>query len=65
MATKTTWCCWGGAKRGFPTFAVIIFVLAVVWILQDTGLLSVHIPWFPVILAIIAFGWIVDSYRKR
>ena len=65
MATKTTWCCWGSPRRGFPTFAVIIFALALLWILGDTGVITTKIPWFPVILAIIAFGWIVDSYRTR
>ena len=50
-------------KKGFPTFAVIVFVLAVLWILGDTGVLKVTVPWFPVIIAVVALGWIVNNYR--
>lgn len=44
------------AKTMFPTFAVIVLVLAVLWILGETGILTVNVPWFPVIIAIIALG---------
>ena len=54
-------CCFGG----FPTFAVIVFILAVLWILGDTGVLAVNVPWFPVIIAVIALGWIVNNYAKK
>ena len=65
VAEEKNWCgCWD-AKKGFPTFAVIVLVLAVLWILGDIGILTVNVPWFPVILAIIAIGWIIDSLRKK
>jgi len=58
------WCCFGG-RRGFPTFAVILLVLAVLWILTEVQVITSNIPWFPIILAIIAIGWIIDHYSKN
>ena len=57
-------CCWSG-KSGFPTFALILLVLGALWILNDIGIMTVKVPWFPVVLVIIALGWIVDYYKKR
>ena len=58
---KKNICC--GGK--FPTFAVIILVLGVLWLLGEMGILQVNIPWFPVILIIIALGWIIEHYSKK
>ena len=58
------WCCWNG-KKGFPTFAVLLLVVGVLWLLTDLGIITVDIPWWPVILIVIAVGWIIDNYRKR
>ena len=52
-------------KKSFPTFAVIVFVLAILWILGETGVIVVNVPWFPVIIAIIALGWIVNNYKNK
>ncbi|MBW2991710.1 hypothetical protein KY345_00650 [Candidatus Woesearchaeota archaeon] len=54
-------CC----KSVFPTFAVIVLVLAVLWLFGDMGLLGVNIPWLPVILIIVAIGWIINNYKKK
>jgi len=61
---EESWCCWGSGKKGFPTFAVVLLVLAVLWILSDIGIITFTVPWFPIILAIIALGWIIDNYKK-
>jgi len=61
---QESWCCFTG-RKGFPTFAVIILVLAVLWILSDMGIIAYKISWFPVVLLIIAIGWIIDNYRRR
>jgi len=52
------------AKKRFPTFAVIVLVLAIFWLLGDLNILNVNIPWIPVILIIVAVGWIVSHYSK-
>lgn len=55
----------GNGNKGFPTFAVIILVLGILWILSDIGMISVTVSWFPVVLVIIALGWLTDHYRKK
>lgn len=48
------------ARRKFPVLAVILLLFAVVWILSDMEIISVNLPWIPVILAIIAVGMIFN-----
>ena len=60
---KMSFCCLGG-KKGFPTFAFLLLVIAVLWILSEVGVITIDIPWFPIILAVIALGWILDHYAK-
>jgi len=52
------------ARRRFPTLAVILLVVAIVWLVSDLGYLTVNIPWIPVILLIIAVGMIINRYVK-
>jgi|ETNmetMinimDraft_2_1059921.scaffolds.fasta_scaffold315349_1 hypothetical protein len=58
-------CCFGGGKKGFPTFAVVILVIGISWLLNELKILAFEIPWFPLILIVIAIGWIVDYYKKK
>ena len=46
----------------FPTFAAIVLVIGIFWLLSDLGILVVDVPWWPVILIVIAIGWIVNRY---
>lgn len=64
MAKKMDWCCFGG-KKGFPTFAVLLLIVGVIWLLSDLGIITVSIPWWPIILIAIALGWIIDHYAKK
>jgi hypothetical protein len=52
-------------KKGFPTFAIIVLILALLWLLSETGILALNIPWIPLILVIVALGWIIDHYTKN
>jgi len=49
-------------KDRFPTFAVILLVVAVVWTLSELGIMAVSVPWIPVVLGIVAVGMIVNRY---
>jgi len=50
--------------RKFPTFAVIVLVFALVWLLTDIGVIpKIDVPWLPLILGIIALGWIINRFR--
>ena len=50
-------------KKGCPTFAVIVLALALMWLFTEMEIIILDIPWFPLILVIIAVGWIVNHYR--
>ena len=52
------------ARTKFPTLAVIILVLALVWLLSELEYLKIDMPWIPVILGIIAIGMIINRYNK-
>ena len=60
-----SWCCGFEGKKGFPTFAVLLLIIAVLWILTEISVITINIPWFPVILGVIALGWIIDHYSKK
>lgn len=51
-------------KRRFPTFAVIVLVVAVLWFLNGLAVITVDIPWLPLVVGLIALGWIVNYYQK-
>ncbi len=44
-------------------FAVLVLLFAVVWLLEEVGVVAINIPWLPVILIVVAMGWIVNRYR--
>ena len=51
--------------KSFPTFATIVLVIGFLWLLSDLKIITIEIPWFPLILIIIAIGWIVNRYSKK
>ncbi len=52
-------------KKRFPTFAVILLVIGIVWLLNDLNVFSINLPWIPAILVIIAIGMIVNRYSEK
>ena len=52
------------AKNKFPTFAVILLVLGILWVINSLGYIVVDIPWLPLILIIVAIGMIANRYRE-
>lgn len=62
---RDSWCCgWNSGDRRFPTFAIIVLVLGILLLLNETGVLTTKIPWFPSIMIIISLGWIINHYRR-
>jgi hypothetical protein len=51
------------AKKKFPTFPVILLVVGILWLLVELGLITIRIPWIPIVLIIVAAGWIWKSYQ--
>jgi hypothetical protein len=54
-------CCGGH----FPTFAVIMFIIGIFWLLNDLELFAVKIPWLPIVLIVLAISWIIGFYKKK
>ncbi len=54
-------------KRRFPTFATILLLVGVVWLLSDLKLLAIPVsfPWIPAILIIVALGMISNRLNGR
>jgi hypothetical protein len=60
MAKKKTSC-----KTGFPTFAIILLVLGILWLLSELNIILVEVPWIPIILIIVAIGLIFNRVIKK
>ncbi|MEK6825358.1 MAG: hypothetical protein AABY00_01075 [Nanoarchaeota archaeon] len=51
-------------KNKFPTFAVLILIASVIWLLTELKVIKIYIPYIPVIAIILSLGWIINHYRK-
>ncbi len=54
----------GRHHDGFPTFAVILLVFGIIWLLNDLNLISISVPWIPLVLIIVAVGMIYNRLIK-
>lgn len=53
-------------QKKFPTFASILLVVGVIWLLSELGVISViRIPWIPVVLIFIAISMLYSHYYKN
>jgi hypothetical protein len=50
---------------GFPTFALVVLLIGVFWLLNDLNILKVDVPWIPIVIIVVAIGWIVDHFAKK
>lgn len=48
----------------FPTLAIALLVVGIIWLLNDLKLISIDIPWIPVVLIIIAAGMIFNRFLR-
>jgi hypothetical protein len=51
------------SNEKFPTLATILLVIGVAWLLNDTGIFFIKIPWVPLILVVVAIGMIINRYK--
>jgi hypothetical protein len=51
-------------RRGSLTFALILLAIGTLWLLSDLKIITISIPWIPVILILIAVGMIINNFRK-
>lgn len=68
MAKKVNanWCGgWTPGEKRFPTVPVLLLAIGIIWLLSEIGIITIQVPWWPIILIIIALGWIINRYTKR
>jgi hypothetical protein len=51
-------------SRKFPTFAVLILILGLLWLAVEMKWITINIPWLPLIVVVLAAGWIVNHYTR-
>ena len=51
--------------RRFPTLAIALLVVGVIWLLNDLKIVLIDIPWIPVVLIIIAMGMIFNRFLNK
>lgn len=49
----------------FPTISIIILVTGILWLINELEILTIDIPWFPVVLIIIGIAGIIEFYRRK
>ena len=52
------------AKGKFPALAVIVLIFAIVWFISEWYGVYVNLPWLPLILIIVALGWIFNRFNN-
>ncbi|MEK6849945.1 MAG: hypothetical protein AABX85_00025 [Nanoarchaeota archaeon] len=52
-------------KFKFPILAVILLVIGLSWLLNDLNIISIDIPWIPVIIIVIAIGMIFNRFFSK
>jgi hypothetical protein len=50
--------------KKFPAFATILLVLGVTWLLNDLNIISLDLPWIPVILIILAISMLFNRFNN-
>ncbi|MBT3642915.1 hypothetical protein HN604_03545 [archaeon] len=50
-------------RNTFPTFAVIVLIFGIVWLLKELNILAINVPWLPVLVIIISLGWIFNRFN--
>lgn len=63
MEEKKSLC--GCSCGNFPTFAVIVLLLGISWLLKDLGMINFDIPWLPILVIVISLSWIIGHYNKK
>lgn len=51
-------------KKRFPTFAFLILIIGVIWLLQELNFLTIDVPWIPLVIIALSLGWIINSLIK-
>ncbi len=51
-------------KKKFPTFAVAVLLIGVVWLLNELKIIQIQIPIVPIIVVLVGLGLLYNHYKK-
>jgi len=51
------------AKK-IPVFGILLLIIGIIWILQDFALITIDIPWVPIIVILIALAIILKRMEN-
>jgi len=51
-------------KNKFPVLALIILIFAIVWFFSEWYGVYVDVPWLPLMLIVVAIGWIFNRLNN-
>jgi len=54
-------CCSG---KQFPTCASILLIIGVWWLLEQLNIISMKLPFWPLLFVIVGFGLIINHQKK-
>jgi len=52
------------ARKKFPVLWTLLLLFGIVWLVNEMGIVSIDLPWFPVVLIVVAVGMIANRYQK-
>ena len=52
-------------KHKFPTLAVGLLVVGVLWLLTELEVLMINVPWIPIILIVVSLGMVLNRYFHK
>lgn len=52
-------------KENFPTIPLIILATGILWLINELEILTIDIPWFPIVLIIIGIAGIIEYYKRK
>ncbi|MBR9707587.1 MAG: hypothetical protein GOV15_04075 [Candidatus Diapherotrites archaeon] len=52
-------------KFEFLFIPVFLLIYGLVWLLKELGVIAIDIPWGPIVLILLGFGWIIEALTKQ
>ena len=51
-------------KQKFPTFALAVLLIGIVWLLNELKIIQIQIPIVPIIVVLVGLGLLYNHYKK-
>ncbi len=51
--------------KRFPTLAVILLIVGLLWLLNDLNIFTIDIPWVPIALIAVSIGMIFNRFFSK